>query len=65
MVSGIRNGSQAAKDGLEPGDIIIDIGGQVIENVLAIKKAFAEAKAPVKAEIFRNSSFLTFTLHLP
>jgi len=65
MVSGIRNGSQAAKDGLEPGDIIIAIGGQVIENVLAIKKAFAEAKAPVKAQIFRNSSFLTFTLHLP
>ena len=65
MVSGIRKGSQAVKDGLEPGDIIVDIGGQVIENVLSIKKVFAETRAPVKAEIFRNSRSLTFTLHLP
>ncbi len=65
MVSGIRKGSQAAKDGLETGDIIVDVGGQIIENVLSLKKAFAETKTPVKARIFRNSRFLTFTLHLP
>ncbi len=65
MVSGIRKGSQAAKDGLETGDIIVDIGGQVIENVLSMKKIFAETKAPVKAGIFRNYRFMTFTLHLP
>jgi len=65
MVSGIRNGSQAAKDGLETGDIIVDVGGQIIENVSSMKKAFAETKTPVKARIFRNSRFLTFTLHLP
>ena len=65
MVSGIRKGSQAVKDGLEPGDIIVDIGGQVIENVLSIKKVFAETRAPVKAEIFRNSRSMTFTLHFP
>jgi len=64
MVSGIRNGSQASKDGLETGDIIVDVGGQIIENVLSMKKAFAETKTPVKARIFRNSRFLTFTLHL-
>ena len=29
------------------------------------KKVFAETKAPVKAGIFRNSGFMTFTLHLP
>ena len=65
MVSGIRKGSQAAKDGLETGDIIVDIGGQAIENVLSMKKVFAETKAPVKAGIFRDSRFMTFTLHLP
>ena len=65
MVSGIRKGSQAAKDGLETGDIIVNIGEQVIENVLSLKKVFAETKAPVKAGIFRNSRFMTFTLHLP
>jgi len=65
MVSGIRKGSQAAKDGLQTGDIIVNIGGQIIKNVLSMKKAFAVTKAPVEARIFRNSRFITFTLHLP
>jgi len=65
MISGIRKGSQAAKDGLEMGDIIVDVGGQIIENVSSLKKIFAETKAPVKAGIFRNSRFMTFTLHPP
>lgn len=65
MVSGIRKGSQAAKDGLATGDIIADIGGQIIENESSLRKAFTDSKAPVKARIFRQSRFMTFTLHLP
>ena len=61
----IRKGRQAVKDGLESGDIIVAIGGQVIEDVLSIKKVIAEFRAPVKAEIFRNFRSMTFTLHLP
>lgn len=65
MVSGLRKGSQAAKDGLETGDIIVDIGGQVIENVFSMKRVYAETNEPVDARIFRDSGFMTFTLHLP
>ncbi len=65
MISGIRKGSQAAKDGLETGDIFADIEGRIIENEASMKKAFTDFKAPVKARIFRNSRFMTFTLHLP
>ena len=65
MISSIRKGSQAAKDGLETGDIIVDVEGQIIEDELSLKKVFAESKASVKARIFRDSRFLTFTLHLP
>jgi S1-C subfamily serine protease len=65
MISGIRKGSQAAKDGLETGDIFADIEGRIIENESSMKKAFTDSKAPVKARIFRNSRFMTFTLHLP
>jgi S1-C subfamily serine protease len=61
----IRKGRQAVKDGLESGDIIVAIGGQVIEDVLSIKKVIEEFRAPVKAEIFRNFRSMTFTLHLP
>ena len=60
----IRKGRQAVKDGLESGDIIVAIGGQVIEDVLSIKKVIEEFRAPVKAEIFRNFRSMTFTLHL-
>jgi len=60
----IRKGRQAAEDGLESGDIIVAIGGQVIEDVLFIKKVIEESRAPVKAEIFRNFRSMTFTLHL-
>ena len=65
MIAGIRKGSQAAIDGLETGDIIVDIGGKIIEDVLSMKKVFSETNAPVEARIFRNSQFMTFTLHLP
>ena len=61
----IRKGRQAAEDGLESEDIIVAIGGQVIEDVLSIKKVIEESRAPVKAEIFRNFRSMTFTLHLP
>ena len=60
----IRKGRQAAEDGLESGDIIVAIGGQVIEDVLFIKKVIEESRVPVKAEIFRNFRSMTFTLHL-
>ena len=60
----IRKGRQAVKDGLESGDIIVAIGGQVIEDVLSIKKVIEESRVPVKAEIFRNFRSMTFTLHL-
>ena len=65
LVSGIRKGSQATEDGLETGDIIVDIGGQVIENVFSMKKVYAETNEPVDARIFRHSGFMTLTLHLP
>ena len=65
MVSSIRKGSQAAKDGLKTGDIIAEIGGRNVEDVLSVKKFFTESKTPVKAGIFRDARFMTFTLHLP
>jgi hypothetical protein len=65
MVSGIRKGSQAEKDGLQTGDIIVDVGGQVIENLSSMQKIYAESNAPIKARIFRNSRFMTITLHFP
>ena len=64
MVSGIRKGSQAEKDGLKTGDIFVEIEEQNIEDLLSMKNALAKSKTPLKARIFRRTRFLTLTLHL-
>ena len=64
LISGIRKGSRADQDGLEAGDIIIDIGGQQVETVMSAEKALVKIETPVKAKIFRKSRFLTVTLHI-
>ena len=65
MVSSVRKGSQAAKDGLKTGDIIAEIGGRNVEDVLSVKKVLTESKTPVKVRIFRDARFMTITLQLP
>ena len=65
MVSSIRKGSQAAKDGLKTGDIIIEIGGRKIENLEAAQKILTESKPPVKVGVLRGDRLLTLTLSLP
>ncbi len=40
----LKNGSEAAKRGLRPGDLIIDINGEPVKTVADVKKAFENAK---------------------
>jgi len=61
MVSGVRKGSQAAMDGLMAGDIIVEVEDQTVENLIAFKKSFE--KKPAKMKVFRNSQYLTLTIH--
>jgi bifunctional DNase/RNase len=63
LVSGVKKGSRAEKDGIAEGDIFIEVAGQVIENVSAMKAALEKSKPSVKARIFRNSRYLSITLH--
>lgn len=64
MISGIRQGSQADKDGLRAGDIFVDVGGKDIDTVMSLKNALVKSRTPVEAKIFRKSRFLTLTLYL-
>ena len=63
LVSGVKKGSRAEKDGIEEGDIFTEVGGQVIEDVLSMKAALAKSKPTVKARIFRKTRYLSITLH--
>ena len=63
MVSGVRKGSQAEADGLKAGDIIVEVGGQTVEDVTVFKENFNKSKTSVKAKIYRNNRFLTLIVH--
>jgi uncharacterized protein len=63
MVAAVRPGSQAEKDGLQPGDIVVEINGQAIADVLAVEDLIENSKGPLKAKITRKKQTLTITLH--
>ena len=64
LVSDVREGSLAEKDGLQRGDIFVELGGDMVGDVGSLKGALAKVKPPVQAKIFRKSNFLSITLHL-
>jgi len=63
LVSDVRKGSPAEKDGIERGDIFVELGGQSVEDVMFMKDALARSETAVKASIFRKAHFLSITLH--
>ena len=63
LVSDVKEGSRAEKDGIQRGDILVEIGEQKIEDVAAMKSALAGMKGPAKVKIFRKGSFSILTLN--
>ena len=63
MVSAVRPGSQADKDGIQSGDILVEINGQAITDVLSAKDLIENSKGPLKAKITREKQTLIITLH--
>ena len=63
LVSDVRKQSRAEKDGLERGDIIVEIGGRAVDGVIPMRNALKESKDPLQVMIFRKAQFMTITLH--
>ncbi len=63
LVSDVRAGSQAEKDGLRRGDIIAELGGEPIPDVKSLKAALNKMKGTVRAEVFRKGEFISMTFH--
>jgi hypothetical protein len=63
LVSNVRNGSNAHKDGIESGDIVVEVDGEIIEDAAAMKNALSLGKTPVEAKVFRKDRLLTIMLH--
>ncbi len=62
MVSAIRKGSQAEADGLMTGDIIVEIAGQIVEDLRFFRKTLEKSKQPLEVKVYRHNRFLTLTL---
>lgn len=63
LVSDVRKGSRAEKDGIQRGDIFVEVGGQAMENITSLKDALAKSQTPLPARIFRETNFLSILLH--
>ncbi len=63
LVADVKGGSRSEKDGIQRGDIIVEISGEKIEDVISMKNALARIKKPGKVKIFRQGSFVTLPLN--
>jgi bifunctional DNase/RNase len=63
LVSDVRKGSRAEKDGIERGDIFVEVGGQTVDDTTSFKDALGRSKTAVQAKIFRNAQYVSITLH--
>ncbi len=63
LVSDVRKQSRAERDGLERGDIIVEIGGRAVEGVTPMRNALKKSKEPLEARIFRKAQFMSITIH--
>ncbi len=64
MVSAVRPGSRAEKDGFQAGDILIEIDGQLISEVAGVKDLMNMGKDSMPAKVVRGKRSLNITLHL-
>ncbi len=64
LISDVRLGSQAEMDGIERGDIFVEIGGRSVRNVKDMKDALLNSKTAIQAKIFRRAQYLSITIHL-
>ena len=63
LVSSIQKGSRAEKDGIQVGDILVEIDGNPIIDALSFKNILAKIKSSAKAKIFRKSQYISITIH--
>ena len=63
LIADVTEGSRAEKDGMQRGDMLIEIGGEKVEDIPALRSLLAKVKGSAKVKIFRKGSFITLTLN--
>jgi len=63
LVSDVQKGSLAERDGIERGDIFVEVEGKSVKDIASLKAMITTSARAVQAKIFRKSRFLSITLH--
>lgn len=63
LVSHVREGSLAERDGIKRGDIFVEVGGTKVEDITSLNELITTSTSAVQAKIFRETRFLSITLH--
>ncbi len=63
LISDVKEGSRAEKQGFQRGDILVEIGGEKVEDVPTMKSVLSKIKTSSKVKVFRKGAFLTLTLN--
>jgi bifunctional DNase/RNase len=63
LVSNVRKGSRAEKDGIERGDIFLEVSGQPVGDVKAMRNVLEKVRSPVKARIMRRANIISITIN--
>jgi bifunctional DNase/RNase len=63
LVSDVREGSRAEEDGIERGDIFVEVGGQAIGDVATMREILKRSKTAMQAKIFRKVHLISITIH--
>jgi bifunctional DNase/RNase len=63
LVSDVKKQSRAERDGLERGDIIVEVGGRAVDGVNSMRSALKNSEASVKVRIFRKGQLISVTIH--
>ena len=63
LISDVRPGSAAEKDGLQRGDIVVELGGEPISDLKALRAGLNKAQGAVKARVFRKGENISLTVH--
>jgi bifunctional DNase/RNase len=63
LVSDVRKQSRAERDGLERGDIIVEVGGRAVDGLSPMRNVLTEIKDSVEARIFRKGQLISVTIH--
>ena len=64
LVAGVRRESRAEKDGMEVGDIIVELGGRPVPDTDSMRVIMKESEKAAKARIYRKQLYLSITLQL-